>query len=83
MDSNFNNFVFDFPQKIVCERGAINRLDEFINEYGFRKIMIVTNQGLVKTGLIRKIESILKKSNFNYVKLDTIEPWTAPANIDT
>lgn len=74
MDSNFNNFIFDFPQKIVCERGAINRLGEFTNEYGFKKIMIVTDQGLVKTGLIRKIESILKKSNINYIKLDTIEP---------
>jgi len=74
VNSIVKNFPFDFPQKIVCEVGGINKLGKLINEYGFKKIMIVTDQGLVQAGMITKVEGILKNNNINYIKFDKVEP---------
>jgi len=68
------NFVFDFPQKVICERGAVNRLGSLLKEYTFKKIMIVTDKGLVQCGLIEKVEGILREAQVNYTIFDSVEP---------
>ena len=45
-------FTFETAPKIICEQGGANRLGEIAKSLGVSKLFLVTDAGLIKTGLI-------------------------------
>lgn len=66
-------YYFNFPQKIICERGAIRKIDVILKEHYFKKIMIVTDDGIIKSGVINDVEKNLKGSDISYVIYDKVK----------
>ncbi|NEX95195.1 iron-containing alcohol dehydrogenase [Caulobacter sp. 17J65-9] len=48
-----SNFVFETTPRIVCEDGAAARLGQFVRELGARRVLVVTDRGLVEAGVVR------------------------------
>lgn len=46
------NFVFETTPRIVCEDGAAARLGEFARDLEARRVLVVTDQGLVEAGVV-------------------------------
>ena len=46
------NFEFAAPRQIVCQQGASAQLNTYCDSLGVTKPMIVTDPGLVATGII-------------------------------
>ena len=61
------SFVFDNPTKVIFGKDAENNVASEINNFGAKKVFIVYGSKSVKeSGLLEKIENILKKSNIEY-----------------
>ena len=45
-------FTFETAPKIICEQGGADRLGEIARSLGVTKLFLVTDAGLIKTGLI-------------------------------
>lgn len=58
----------------IMGQGAINLVGDKAKEFGMTKIMIVTDQGLVKAGVVEKVEKILKDAGLEVLVFDKIMP---------
>jgi len=65
--SNFKN-----PTEIIYGIGAINELKSIIENQNFKRIMIITDQGIVRAGLINQINERIKDSKS--IIFDNVEP---------
>ena len=72
--SRLNDFEFVLPTRIIFGEGSIGRLSEEIQKMGHKKPMIVTDKGLVKAGIVKKITDVLEQSGIEYVIFDGIMP---------
>lgn len=64
--------TFSFPNKIVFGCGAINSIAEIVNDFSVRRVLIVTDKGIVKAGLIEKLTDNLQKASVEYVLFDGV-----------
>ena len=61
------SFIFDNPTKVIFGKDAENNVASEINNFGAKRVFIVYGSKSVKeSGLLEKIENILKKSNIEY-----------------
>ncbi|MFZ5945710.1 MAG: iron-containing alcohol dehydrogenase [Bacillota bacterium] len=60
------SFIFSVPTKIIFGIGTIDKIAEEIMELKIAKPLIVTDQGIVSSGLLEILEGILKGNNINY-----------------
>ena len=67
--------MFDFilPTKIIYGAGSINLLDEELRNIKAKKIMIITDKGIAKSGLLSKLEDIMNHGGYDYMVFDDIE----------
>src|SRR5699024_10714248 len=71
-DKCFQTF---FPTKVVFEKGAVkNKLVEKLKELQIEHVLIVTDEGLNKTNIIRQIEEYLDKNEFKFTIFSEVEP---------
>jgi alcohol dehydrogenase len=76
-------FVFDEPTKIIYGQGAIHKITEELDALGAKSVVIVCDRGLVESGVIRKIETILSQQGDYTVSLfDGIIPNPLDTTID-
>ncbi len=54
--------------------GSFARLPEFVKSKGFDNVMVITDKGLIKTGLLKPLFKALKASKVAYVLFDRVEP---------
>jgi alcohol dehydrogenase len=54
--------------------GAINDLGTVLKELGSSKVLIITDPGIVKAGIIDLVKSVLNKTSFKYDVYDKCEP---------
>jgi alcohol dehydrogenase len=59
-------FVFNTTKSIVNESGALQKIAEICKEQHISKPLIVTDQGIVKVGLMDKLEDALKQGGMAY-----------------
>ncbi|MDD4895803.1 MAG: iron-containing alcohol dehydrogenase, partial [Atribacterota bacterium] len=59
-------YYFNFPQRIINKWRVINKIGIILKSYDFNKIMIVTDKGIAKSGLIPDVEQSLKENNIKY-----------------
>ncbi|OBX08165.1 alcohol dehydrogenase [Gallibacterium salpingitidis] len=48
------------PSKIVAGKGSINQIAEVVSAYQAKKVIIITDEGVFKTGLIEKPKAVLE-----------------------
>ncbi len=69
------------PEKIEGA-GAIKKLPAFIKEKGFHKVLIVTDQTLMKLHLLDSLIETLEKESLEYVLFDGVDPNPSDINIE-
>jgi len=75
------DFGFVVPE-ISFGNGAVNQVGERIKQLGASKVMIITDEGLVKAGLTAKLSSILEESNIQFEIFDKVEMEPSLENIE-
>ncbi|MDF2961632.1 MAG: acetaldehyde dehydrogenase [Paenibacillus sp.] len=64
-----------FPSgKIIFGNGAIHKLGELLKSMNARNIFLITDQGIVRSGILRKVMNILEKDNFLVKVFDRTTP---------
>lgn len=56
------DFVFETTPRIICQAGAAARLGELAQDLGASHVFIVTDQGLVKAGLLAPVVAAMDKA---------------------
>jgi len=59
-------FQFNTTKSIINESGSLNRIAEICREQHMENPLVVTDSGIVKVGLMDKLEDGLKKGNMPY-----------------
>ena len=49
--------TFSYPNRIIFGPGAISRLPELLTELSAKRVLLVTDEGLVKAGLVERVQS--------------------------
>lgn len=70
--NNINAFQFLLNTKIIFGQDQINALKNELCELKAKKIMIVTDKGLMKAGIVDRIISIIEKTQFDYYIYDEV-----------
>lgn len=70
----FDMFEFILPTRIRFGEGISGKLAYEIKQMGHNKPMIVTDQGLIKAGVVDAVIESLKKEQMEYAIFDRIEP---------
>jgi alcohol dehydrogenase len=65
---------FQMSHKLVMGNGAISGLPAIIEQLKCKKALIVTDKGIVKAGLDRRIKEILKKNDIIFESFEEVEP---------
>ncbi len=74
---------FDWSEPYVLDGpGAIRRLPDFIKEKGLRKLMIVTDKGLMSIRLLDSLFEEMDKAGLEYVVYDGTQPNPTIQNIE-
>ncbi len=68
------NFQFFVGTKIVFGKGVSNQVGEELSTRGFKKTLIVTDQGIVNAGLLKPIIQSLESAKVEFVVFDEVPP---------
>ncbi len=58
----------------IMGTGAVKLIGEKVKELGMKKVLLVTDEGLVKVGVVAKVEKILKEAGLTVVVFDKVNP---------
>jgi alcohol dehydrogenase len=70
----YRSFTFDFAGAIKYGMGTANSVGEEAKKLGARRVLIVTDKGIVKAGLVDKSKQFLKLSKIETLVFDEVEP---------
>lgn len=71
---NDGMFSFSTAQKIVFGVGSIRQVGEEVQRIGGKKVVVITDSGIIKSGLDRKITSPLEKNGLRWDVWSDVEP---------
>ncbi len=75
--------VFDWSEPTLLEGpGAIKRLPEFIKSKGLKKVLVVTDKGLMGIHLLDSLFEEMEKAGLEYVVYDGTQPNPSIENIE-
>ncbi len=66
-------FSFQTSQKIIVGRGSLKNIVDEINRFNCKKIMIITDPGIIKSGVIKLLLKILEEGKIKYEIFDKVE----------
>ncbi|MBC8230589.1 iron-containing alcohol dehydrogenase [bacterium] len=66
--------TFSFPNKIIFGCGAVNSIPEIVSGFSINRVLIVTDKGIVKAGLVEKVTDNLQKSGLEHALFDGVSP---------
>lgn len=69
-----NSFVFQTTGTIINDPGISARLDELVREKDARHLILVTDSGIVKSGIADKVAGSLSSEELGIVIFDKVEP---------
>jgi len=61
--------------------GVIRNLPEYIKKLGISKLLVVSDKGLINSGVIDSVFDILKSSKIEYVLFDGVQPNPVDTNV--
>ncbi len=67
-------FGFSLPTEIFFGIGALDNLNLEFSNRGWRSALVITDQGIRQTGLLRKLEGVLKAAEVEYRVYDGVVP---------
>lgn len=72
----FYNGCFDFmlPTTVKFGRGRINEIGSIITAYKAKKVMIITDKGIINAGLVDPVRKSLEDEKIDIVIFDEVEP---------
>lgn len=65
--------TFQTTRRIVMGAGSIAKLGEEVRRLGGKRVMVVTDPGLAGTGLVDKIEGLLKRERIAFARFSDVE----------
>lgn len=79
----FGMRFMDWSEPELLEgEGAVSRLPQFIKDKGINKVLVVTDQGLMKLNLLDPLFNELKRHGIEYVVYDGVQPNPTIPNIE-
>jgi len=69
-----NEFKFSIPQDVKCGYGVSNELVNIVEYEKAKKVFLVSDRGLEKAGVVKKVEDILAKTDAEIVKFMDVLP---------
>lgn len=66
--------IFQTVKRIVMGCGSIKRIADEMKRLGCKKVMVITDPGLVRTGIVGQIEDLLDKGGISVTRFDEVEP---------
>lgn len=67
-------FMFQLSKKVIFGNGAIHQIGTEIKNLNLKKIIIITDPGIVKAGLLEDAISSMKKEGIQFELFDKVEP---------
>lgn len=68
------NFTFTVPQDIIFGMGSLKRLPELLEKNGSGKMLLISDRGLEKLGVVAKVKAIVEASGINVAEFLDVEP---------
>ena len=68
------SMLFQTTPRILMGRGALAQTADEVNRLNGRKVLIVTDKGLVAAGLVSRLESVLSGAGIAWARFDAVEP---------
>lgn len=68
------DFTFKVPQEIIFGMGSLKRLPELLEKSGSKKMMIVSDHGLEKLGVVKRVTDIVEAGGIETVHFLDILP---------
>lgn len=65
---------FFSTERIVFGNGAVQQLDSILTRLKAKNVLLVTDPGIVKTGIAERIITLLKNADYNVVVYDKVVP---------
>ncbi len=65
-------FTFNTTKSVICEPGAIKRLGSIVSEQMGRSVLLVTDPGLIKAGLLDSATNALDEAGVQYRVFDGV-----------
>lgn len=75
-------FEFILPTRIKYGAGVVEELGGELDAIGAKRIMVVTDKGVIKAGLADRIIGILTNSGVEYMVYDEVEPNPKDYNVE-
>ena len=68
-----NGYTFGIPTQIEFGAGSIKKVPAIIERFSCKKVLIVTDQGVVKAGILKKITELFDQESIDYSIFDEVE----------
>ena len=75
------NIMFKIPRTFIGP-GSIGNLSNIVNGFGIKKVLVVTDTGIVKAGMVDKVTSELEKNKVLFEIFDGCNPNAPWSNIE-
>jgi len=82
MDNILKPFSFELPTRIEYGIGIIEKLKEELEKFQAKKVVIITDSGIMKAGLVNRVTSILDTSGIEYRIYDEVEANPKDYNVE-
>lgn len=76
------SFAFELPTKLEYGIGISKNLSPYLKDMGAEKILLVTDQGIVKSGMLDSIEKQLASAGMDWVRFSDVEPNPKDYNVE-
>ncbi|NUO79279.1 iron-containing alcohol dehydrogenase [candidate division KSB1 bacterium] len=73
--------TFSFPTKIIFGPGALDHLSAAVHEIGGKRPLLVTDKGVIASGIVEQIQTKLKQANLNSAIFDEVASNPVEANV--
>lgn len=76
-----NSYQLFMPTKVISKLGASDEVGEILQSHGYETILLVTDKGIINSGILHKIFQTLDDHNIEYKTFDEVEPNPKSINI--
>ena len=77
-----NSFSFELPTIIEYGVGAAKRLADVIKNENFRNLLLVTDEGVLRSGLLKQVTDALDAHGLKWDVFDRVEPNPKDYNVE-
>ena len=76
-----SQYTHFFPSRVELGNGTIAKLGGVLKEQGCKKVLLVTDPGVVKVGLLGKVEGVLKESEIEWALFSEVRANPTEENV--